>query len=491
VSVQEIDVVDFANPAASSPEGNLIFDAAGDLFGMTSAGGSGAGIVFEIAHGTTTLTPLYDFGADPSDPDEAFPQSLVMDANGDLFGTTYSGGTDEAGEIFEIPHTGTGATGYGTREVLYSFTAPSVGYSPGSGLVVDSAGDLFGITSQGGSGFGSVWELTSGGTLNAFDFDFSNGAEPSGALAIDAAGDVFGTTQFGGAGSAGTVFELQKKSGGYSLTTLATFTFTAGVVGVEPEGGVTIDAAGDLLVTTSEVSGGPGVVFEIPHTGTGYGAKTLLYDFGNNGALFGLNPTGDLIADAAGNLFGTTSFGGSFNAGTVFELKYTVNNMGVVSYTPIVLFNLPANSQPQFNLTADAQGDLFGTTTAGGTHGVGLLFELKGTGFEVVSTTNSFVHVGPASVTADGVSTSTITVVVQDASGAPIGHAYVQLSSSPNSGVTIKTPTGYTAANGEFTATISSTKAAADTITAVVDGSSDFTATVNFEPGPPSAATST
>ena len=162
-------------------------------------------------------------------------------------------------------------------------------------------------------------------------FNGADGANPYSGLIADAAGDLFGTTAEGGADGYGTVFELINHGGGaYTPVTLLGFN---GINGATPYSGLVADAAGDLFGTTfGGGANGDGTVFEIAKTGTGYASTpTILFSFsGTNGA----NPVGGLIADAAGDVFGTTAYGGAGN-GTVFELV----NHGGGAYTPVTLLS--------------------------------------------------------------------------------------------------------------------------------------------------------
>jgi uncharacterized repeat protein (TIGR03803 family) len=187
-----------------------------------------------------------------------------------------------------------------------------------AGLIADAAGDLFGTTFNGGMygdgtvGYGTVFEIKEGSyavtTLAAFNG--TNGEGPSANLIADAAGNLYGTTQYGGANDDGTVFEIKTGSG--AITTLATFNGTDGRI---PIGGLITDAAGDLFGTTSAGGAyGDGTVFEIK---AGSGTVTTLLSFNGTD---GSDPSAGLIADAAGDLFGTTYAGGANGDGTVFEV---------------------------------------------------------------------------------------------------------------------------------------------------------------------------
>jgi hypothetical protein len=369
---------------ATVPQGSLLRDAAGDLFGTTGGGLGVFGTVFELPAGSNLPVTLVNFNLTIG----VYPNAgLIADAAGDLFGTTSEGGPGGLGTVFELVHSGT----VYTLTNLVNFNNTNGAY-PQAGLIADAAGDLFGTTSAGGSlGDGTVFELVhSGGgyTLtNLVNFNSTNGASPQAGLIADAAGDLFGTTSVGGSvhgGDYGTVFELVHSGARYTLTTLVNFDLTDGA---DPVIGLRIDAAGDLFGSTS--LGGSldqGTVFELVNSGTGYTLTTL-----NN-----LSGTGPMIADAAGDLFGTAG-GGSFNIGTVFELVHS----GTVC-TPITLvnFNTTNGGFPSGGLTADAAGDLFGTTAFG--HN-GTVFELSAAAFTLqatdatgaTATTPLFVLVNP------------------------------------------------------------------------------------------------
>jgi uncharacterized repeat protein (TIGR03803 family) len=378
-------LANFNNASGKHPYGGLIADAAGDLFGTTASNGSGRdGTVFEIAKtedgyaGTPTV--LVDFtGADGSVPLD----SLITDAAGDLFGATDEGGTTNDGTVFELAKTRHGYAGKPTT--LVSFTGAD-GANPQASLITDAAGDLFGTTSGGGTdGYGTVFEIakTQNGyastptTLVSFvDAD----ANPIGGLVADAAGDLFGTT--GGTsdqpGNDGTVFEIVKTKNGYAKTPTILVSFTV-ADGLFPTDGLIIDAAGDLFGTTQY--GGAdddGTVFELARTKGGYAsAPTTLVSFtGDDGA----QPVAGLIADAAGNLFGTTDTGGAKDDGTVFEIAKV--GSGYAS-APTILANFKGGNgaSPAAGLIADAAGDLLGTTVKGGVKSGGTVFEITDSGF--------------------------------------------------------------------------------------------------------------
>ena len=253
---------------------------------------------------------------------------LIFDAAGNLYGTTTSGGTSNTGTVFELTPA---AGGTWTEKVLHSFSGGTDGIHPYAGLIFDAAGNLYGTTDLGGAyGYGTVFELTpaAGGTwtekvLHNFNNGGTDGTRPYARLTFDAAGNLYGTTYGGGAyNSYGTVFELTPAAGG-TWTEKVLHSFGSGTDGLIPYGGLIFDAAGNLYGTTAY--GGTndlGTVFELtPKAGGGWTEK-VLYSFGDG--TDGVSPLAGLIFDAAGNLYGTTQHGGTYNYGTVFEIAPSV-----------------------------------------------------------------------------------------------------------------------------------------------------------------------
>ena len=347
--------------------------------------------------------------------------SLIADAQGDLFGTTVYGGANITtnmprgnGTVFEIAKT---ASGYAsTPTTLVSFNgangAEPNGYEGGGGaLIADAYGDLFGTTSTGGNlktnapfGAGTVFEIAKTATGYAstpttlVSFNGTDGSGPI-SLIADAHGDLFGTTAAGGRYGYGTVFEIAKTAQGYASTPTILVSFNI----IDGNGPLALiaDADGNLFGTTNTGGAyGYGTVFEIAKTATGYASTpTTLVSFNNaNGA----QPV-TLIADAQGDLFGTTAFGGNlkanapFGAGTVFEIAKTASGYASTP-TTLVSFNGTDGAQPYGSLIADANGDLFGTTFLGGTTavggsaGFGTVFEIAKTASGYASTPTTLVN---------------------------------------------------------------------------------------------------
>ena len=370
-----------------NPWGSLVADANGNLFGTAELGGAGYGTVFEIAKtssgyaSTPTTLVIFD------NTNGAYPfAGLIIDANGNLFGTTQQGGANAVGTVFEIAKTSTGYAS--TPTTLFDFDYTN-GAGPEGGLIADANGNLFGTTSLGGAYFnGTVFEIakTSSGYASTptilVSFDGSNGGNPQAGLIADANGNLFGTTNVGGANEYGVVFEVAKTSSGYanSPTILFNFDNTNGAI---PQAGLIADANGNLFGTTSGGgANGYGVVFEIAKTSSGYATTpTILFNFDNTN---GASPVAGLIIDANGNLFGTTSQGGGGGDGTVFEI---VKSSSVYASTPTTLasFNGSNGSLPPAGLIADTNGNLFGPTVNGGSNNTGTAFEITGSGFVPVA----------------------------------------------------------------------------------------------------------
>jgi uncharacterized repeat protein (TIGR03803 family) len=337
----------------------------------------------------STPTILYNFcaqGAWSICTDGTNPYGgLLADANGNLFGTTFYGGTaigSTTGTVFEIEKT---ASGYAsTPTILINFNGTN-GDKPPGGLIADANSNLYGTTDLGGAkDAGTVFEIAK--TVSGYastptvlvSFNGADGKHPSGGLLADANGNLFGTTNLGGANDLGTVFEIEKTASGYTSTPTVLVRFD-GADGANPFAGLIADANGNLFGTT--FYGGAsnlGTVFEIAKTASGYASSpTILVSF--NGA-DGQIPEAGLIADANGNLYGTTLEGGANGGGTVFEIEKTAS--GYTS-TPNVLvsFNGANGWWPEAGLIVDASGNLFGTTGYGGANSAGTVFELQGTGF--------------------------------------------------------------------------------------------------------------
>jgi uncharacterized repeat protein (TIGR03803 family) len=388
----------FGTPNGARPYAPLIMDKSGNLYGTTYAGGaSNDGTVFEVAHGSGAITTLASLnGTDGLNP----YGGLIMDESGNLYGTAQRGGASGLGTVFEV------AAATGTITTLASFNGTN-GAIPYGALIMDSSGNLYGTTF--GYSFyktsypGTVFELAHASgtitTLATFNGTNLGGVGPEDALIMDSSGNLYGTTKGGGLYGGGTVFELVH--GSRTITTLASITNGKGS-GAAPCAALIMDGSGNLYGTAS-IGGGNymhGTVFELVRSSH---TMTTLTSFNGTD---GVNPYGGLIMDSSGNLYGTTAYGGASNFGTVFELP-----KGSGTITTLFTFNGTNGAGPEDALLMDASGNMYGTTTYGGASNVGTVFELP------AALQPSLQKSGLASRTSAGTS-PVLTVAVQSAVGA-------------------------------------------------------------------------
>jgi uncharacterized repeat protein (TIGR03803 family) len=349
---------------------------------------------------------LYSFQPQEHVP---YPSGLTSDAAGNLYGTTLNGGPNGSGSVFELsPRPGGGWT----EKRLFTFDQiANYAYGPLGGVVLDSAGNLYGTTMWGGKGGtygGTVFELKlqaggrwAGTVLHNFGQSAGDGILPNGGLVFDTVGNLYGTTNEGGASGLGTVFELSPQTDG-TWTEAVLHSFT-GADGEFPLATVTLDAAGNLYGTTSQAgSSGGGTVFQLQPVAGGWAFSTL-YNFVYNGK-GGSGPRCTLIFDSSGNLYGTTPAGGlAYNYGTVFELTPTGN--GVWTEKAVHYFGHGEDGiEPYAGLISDTFGNLYGTTTFGGAYDAGTVFKLTpgGGGGWTETTLHSFGHGKDGSVPVAG-----------------------------------------------------------------------------------------
>jgi len=400
------------------PSGALIADGSGNFYGTATFGGAdscttglngkGCGVIFKLTS-TGTESALYAFtgGANGADP----VGGLVVDSAGNFYGTTVAGGASEThcksgcGTVFKLAPAG-------TQTVVYAFAGGTDGQGPTSGVIADSAGNLYGTTLQGGSsdncgsdaiGCGAVFKIASGGkekVLHAFSGG-SDGAYPAGRLFEDSSGNLYGTTGAGGSSNScgtkwegcGTVFKIAS-NGKESVLHV----FTGGSDGAYPAGALIADSGGNLYGTTAaggstnDCGEGPygcGTVFKLAPNGT----ETILRAF--TGGSDGAYPIAALYADSSGNLYGATGAGGSNSTCGKFGLLPKASGCGIVfeiasngTETVLHVFDGKKNdgAYSVAGLTADSAGNLYGTTIGGGAKGCksgvgkfgcGAVFEIK------------------------------------------------------------------------------------------------------------------
>ena len=311
-----------------NPNGTLILDAKGNIYGTTASGGKGygiqgspgSGVVYELSPSASGWkeTIIHFFFNDGA------PSAVIMDSAGNLYGETGGGGTQNNGTVYLMKHTASGWK-YGN---LYQFLGGNDGSFPWGGLIFDAKGNLYGVTIEGGPAFdGTVFELerTKGVWTEKQLYAFQNTADgvfPEAALAWDKAGNLYGTTSYGGDVSCaegygcGEVFELSPSGGAWTKATL--YAFPGAPDGHAPLAPMSFSSAGNLLGTTSNGgSNNTGALFELkPQSGGGW-QESILYSFTNGGD--GGFPSTPLLIDASGNIWGTTQVGGTSTQGVVFE----------------------------------------------------------------------------------------------------------------------------------------------------------------------------
>jgi uncharacterized repeat protein (TIGR03803 family) len=353
-------------PDGNSPQGAVIIDANGNLYGTTYNGGtstncpSGCGTIFKVDP-TGAEVVLHSFdkldGRDVS-------TDLIMDSAANLYGTTTSGGAADYGTVFKLDINGTLST-------LYSFDVNVGGAGPFGGLLQDVNGNLYGTTSFGivpTCYDGTVFKLSLAGSITYLHcFSGPDGFWPLAGLTRDLT-HLYGTTLFGGAGNEGTVFKLDRDG---SETVLHSFTDGPDA---EPAASVVVDSHGNIYGTTQgshtvlrcKDHGGCGSVFKLDASGN----ETVLHIF--SGGADGSVPKAGLIRDRVGNLYGTTTRGGDFDGGTLFRISPTGNLKVLHSFA-----GAPSEGRgPSARLTRDDAGNFYGTTLSGGPSNAGTVFKL-------------------------------------------------------------------------------------------------------------------
>ena len=376
------------------PQGGLLLDAAGDLYGTTTEGGDGGcpggtcGVVFEVSpsSGGWTESVLHAFtgGSDGGDPFD----TVIFDAEGNLYGTAYYGGAGY-GVVFELSP---GSGGW-TETVLHAFQDNWQGNFPVAGLVFDKQGNLYSTLLGGSRGTGLVYELVkgTGGWKEKVlsTFSPSQGDNPQDAPILDAAGNLYGTNSGGGEGACtggcGTVWKVLH--GSWKVNVLYDF---KGPGRADPRYSLVFDKAGNLYGTAGGGIYGWGMIFKLTPVAKGKWKKTVLYSF--KGGSDGWGPGGTPVFDKAGNIYGVTTLGGDLSCGrngdgsgcgSVFKL--TPGSGGWTKSTLYTFTGGADGSYPSTGLIIDTTGNIYGMTSAGGqgsceleegVYGCGVVFEV-------------------------------------------------------------------------------------------------------------------
>jgi uncharacterized repeat protein (TIGR03803 family) len=360
----------------------LLIDSSGNVFGTTELGGSAdCGVVYELVNdggGNYTNNSIYNFtcGDDGGIP----AGGPVMDSAGNLYGIAARSGAHGAGMVYELVNHGGGSY---TFELIHTFTGGKDGGDPVGDLVMFK-GSLYGATFQGGGGCpnggcGTVYRLTESGgkwvetVLHVFN-NHGDGYWPYAGVAIDSDGNLYGTTS-GGLFGNGTVFKLSPQgSGSYKETILHTFDDKDRKAdGCYIISGVVLDSAGDLYGTAARCGkDGDGTVYQLKRSGSEYGFKVILTFNGKNGG-YPVDYTGHLAVDSAGNVYGTAEEGGAYDYGTVFKLAE-----GSFRHTDLHDFNDNGTDgyYPAGGVSLDSLGNLYGTTDNGGSNGDGTVWQI-------------------------------------------------------------------------------------------------------------------
>lgn len=344
------------SPDGANPWAGLVADTAGNFYSTTVHGGSaGYGTVFEVDSSGKEKV-LYSF----TGPDGFEPYAgVILDAANNIYGTTMYGGCCKDGTVFKINSSG-------KETVLHSFTGGTTdGCNPTMGLIEDKSGNLYGTTQACGSGgYGTVFKLSKKGKETVLhSFSGADGEFPNdGNLFMDESGNLYGVTSGGGSNNYGVVYKLSKSG---KLTVL--YNFAGGTTdGCYAYGPVTMDSAGNLYGTAIECGTfGYGVVWKLSTSGE----ETVLYNFAG-GASDGSYPSGGVVLDSAGNLYGDTENGGFRNDGTIFELDPTGKETVLHTFSP------SEGSSPVGGVLLDANGNLYGTALNYGKHYDGTVWSL-------------------------------------------------------------------------------------------------------------------
>jgi uncharacterized repeat protein (TIGR03803 family) len=348
-----------------NPLDGFIADSAGNLYGTTNAGGaSGYGVVFKITK-SGVQSVLYSF---VGGTDGEFPEGgLIRDKVGNLYGTTTAGGgVENSGIVFMV-------SAAGVEQVLYTFPGGTNGATPQAGLAIDAEGNLYGTTTAGGAnGNGIVFKLTKKGTQWTETVLYTFGTGTDGAIPV--AGvilrgtSLYGTTSAGGAYGYGTIFQLTRSGAAWTETIV--HNFEDGDDGAVPYGGLIADKLGNLYGAATEGgSGGGGTIYELSPAS---GSWTFNVIYSNPG--WGISGSFRNVAlDASGNLYGTTHCDGANDAGTIYKLTPA---SGSWTYTSLYVFEGGSDGLYSFSNPLLEAGHLFGTTKQGGGDGDGVVWEI-------------------------------------------------------------------------------------------------------------------
>lgn len=372
-------LVDFDGTNGQLPTATLVQDASGNLYGTTSAGGTnGFGTVFRLARPKTgqtqwSLTTQTSFNGTNGNS----PGGIVLDAAGNLYGTTFYGGTNDVGTVFKLSQPLPGQS-QGVLTTLVNFKVTD-GKWPSGDLVRDVAGNLYGVTFQGGAnGYGTVFKLsppTVGKTkwvlTTLVNFNGKNGETPFNGLLMDASGNLYGAAMVSSVPSHTIVFKLSPPTAGQTRWTRTILAQLSPKFGNRPSP-LVMDASGNLYAAMQ--NGGAnnaGLVFRLSPPAAGQKRWTAV-TLANFDWPIHLGPIGKLVLDAANNLYGVTAW----NGGTVYRLSPPAVGETQWTLTTLAAFDGKNGNEPIAGLVRSASGKLFGTTINGGTNNLGTVFKV-------------------------------------------------------------------------------------------------------------------
>jgi uncharacterized repeat protein (TIGR03803 family) len=382
-----------------NPFGSLLQDSAGSFYGTTGSGGAaGQGVVYRLAPPAAgkkawAESVLYQFkgGTDGSNPDGG----LIADSSGALYGTTQWGGTGSNGTVFKLAQAA-GKTAW-HETVLHRFTGMD-GANPVCTLVADAAGNLFGTTyTAGPSNKGTVFELSppaAGGKEWTFQVIYAftggnDGGIPYAGLTRDAAGNLYGSTGGGGTANAGTVYRLTPPAAGQTAwSETALYSFTNGKNGAYPHGGVYLNATTGVLYGTTQAGGAAtaeqsfGIVYSLTPPASGKTAWNFAVLYRFMGTTDGADPAAGVIQDASGEIYGTTPLGGDIvtcavmpgevpGCGVVYKLTPPASGSTAWAESVLYTFTGGKDGNGAWGGILASNGILYGTTEMGGAHFTG------------------------------------------------------------------------------------------------------------------------
>ena len=371
----------------AQPHAGVTMDAAGNFYGTTLYGGNGSGLVYKLAHRGSgwVLNPLYSFqgGSDGAEP----MGGVTLGRDGNLYGTTFVGGQHDAGAVYKLSPPPTVCKTVlcpWTETVLYQFTGGADGGEPVAGVIFDSAGNLYGTTGVGGTNnYGVVFKLTPSGSgwTESVVYRFAgppDGSDPNSALTFDDNGNLYGETDRGGGADCecGTVYQLTPSGSGWTEQPI--YRFQGSTDGGAPSGGIVLDSEGNLYGGASFGGAGDGgTIFELMPS-NGNWTFSVLYSPTIQGGS-GFQPVGRLARSSSGILYGTFFYGGiqfscgGEGCGSVFQLA---PSLGGWVYTSLYEFTGGDDGgEPTGGLILDSAGNLYGTTS-GEVLGYGSAFKL-------------------------------------------------------------------------------------------------------------------